>query len=76
MLTKKQRKVMIGYLPIAWRSDGALKFGKSSSYIEKVAYGQTENLDVLDYLIDLAETGKKLQEAKEQELKLRIKNLA
>lgn len=76
MLNKKEKKILIGFLPENWREIGATKFQKSSSYIEKICYGQSDNLTIFEWLVTLAEENKAAIDAKQLELKSRIKNLA
>lgn len=67
MLTTKRKTKLINNLPKSWRSVGAEKFGRSVSYIEKVVYGLSKDIEVLNFMIDLAEQNcKKERDAKQQ----------
>ena len=76
MLNKKEKKVLIASLPDDWKQRAAGHFGKSNSLIEKVAYGTTENIEVFEYLVAMAEDNKLAIATKTAELKERISNLA
>lgn len=75
MLSKQEKKILIGFLPDGWRDQGAAHFQKSASFIEKVAYGQTYNLEIFEWLVTLAEETKAAISNKQSELKERIKKL-
>jgi hypothetical protein len=45
-------------LPKEWRDLGAKKFSCSKSSIEKVVYGITTNIEILGYMVELAEEKK------------------
>ncbi len=75
MLTKKEKKIFLAHLPDEWRQVGADHFNKSISYIEKVAYGLAENLQVFEFLVKLAEDTKQNKQLRQDELKSRIQNL-
>lgn len=75
MLSKKDRKTLLGNLPENWKAETAERFEKSVSYIEKVAYGSIENLEIFEYLVTTAETHKARALDKLSDLKTRIQNL-
>ena len=75
MINKERKKILMAFLPDDWKQRGASEFSKSESYIEKVAYGQTYNLEVLDYLTQLAEDNHLAQTEKKKQIENRLDNL-
>jgi hypothetical protein len=69
-------KVPTTYLPKNWRQIGADKFGCSKAKIEKVVWGQIENVAVFDFMLSLAEAGKREYDAKQQELQNRLSTIS
>ena len=76
MLSKKEKKALLSNLPENWKANVGNRFALSISYVEKVAYGSIENLEVFEYLVSLAEANKANNVNKMTELKERISNLA
>ncbi|QTE38535.1 hypothetical protein J3L18_05510 [Mucilaginibacter gossypii] len=76
MLSKEEKRALVANLPDNWKATAAEKFQKSTSYVEKVAYGSIENLEVFEHLVSIAEANKLNQANKMVELKERITNLA
>lgn len=82
MPTIKKVKIPTAYLPDNWREKGAELFKCSASKVEKVCYGQLEDIDVLAWLTTQAEDGKlnfavkaASTAAKKAELSERIKSI-
>ena len=76
MLSKKEKKALIGNLPDDWKEATSSHFGKSISYVEKVCYGLLSNLEVFEHLVNLAENNKSAKMQKEADLKERIQKLS
>lgn len=76
MLNKKEKKILIASLPNDWRQQGAAKFDRSINFVEKIAYGVTENLDVFEFLVDLALENRRSIERRQAEIKQRVMSLA
>lgn len=59
MSKAKYPSVPTEFLPKEWRAKGAEKFNKSKSLVEKVVYGFSKNDEILAYMTELAEEGKR-----------------
>lgn len=76
MIDKGEKMILISNLPEDWKRRAADHYGKSASYVEKVAYGSIVNIKIFEFLVELAESNKLTQDNKMAELKERILNLA
>jgi hypothetical protein len=75
MISKEERKQMIANLPEDWKARAAGHFGKAESTVQKVAYGTSVNVEILSWLVDLAEQHSAEVIERVEELKSRINNL-
>ena len=75
-ISAQQTADLLANLPKKWRQTAAQKFEKSVSYIEKVVAGKIENIEVFDYVAELAEQNKIAKDAKKAQIINRLKALA
>lgn len=69
MTAEAPLKIPTEFLPKDWRENASKQFKLAVSTIEKTAYGKRKNLDVFDYLLQLAEAGKADAVARQERLK-------
>lgn len=79
MNTTIRSKIPTTYFPDDWREKGAEKFNCSANQIERVVYGlaavNKKNTEIFDFMLSMAESGKKLAEQKELDINNRLKAL-
>lgn len=68
-------KIPTHFLPKTWRKMGAQKFECSEKTIENVVYGISDNLEIFEYMVTLAEQTKAARATKKLELAERLKAL-